>query len=82
MKKNIPLINVISFSVYYGFRTIAALIFVVSLVPISVIFGRIFPVFFRVLADRIDQYVQQEHQRIDRDWVRLGGTLPEKSNDS
>ena len=75
MKKDMPTLNVISFSVYYGVRTIGALIFVISLIPVSLIFGRIFPEFFMNASAWVDTYVVEESERLDKDWVRLGGSL-------
>jgi hypothetical protein len=63
--------NAISFSVYYGFRVVGLFIFVLSLIPLSLIFSWVVPGFFSKLASIIGVFVDDECINLDRDWKRL-----------
>lgn len=63
--------NAISFSMYYGIRALMFLIFVFTVIPLALIFGIVFPEFFKNLAQGMNNFVEQELVEMPINWTRL-----------
>lgn len=80
VERDMPTLNVISFVLYYGTNLIGLLLFNIILLPIWLVFGWFFPVFFRNLGVGIDAYIRDKIKQVDDDWDRLS-TIEVEDND-
>lgn len=71
VNREISNLNAFSFVVYYGVRVFGLVVFVITLIPIALVLGPIFPAFFKNLSANLDAYTEQESKNIDINWERL-----------
>lgn len=71
VERDIPTLNLISFVAYYGANVIGLLIFILVLIPVRLIFGFVFPTFFKSLGANITAYIEEKQKQVHVDWDRL-----------